>query len=279
MIVEVPFRLQHPKPSAQHVRDRLLRSRLPCRSRYPDQRLAPKLPHRRSQCLQRHQRIFHRQQPRLSRITAQLILTHNCRNSAVPQCQLHKIVPIQPLPFHCKEKLPGPHGSGVDRVPLHQMFGIKPSLRRNKLGNPGKRQFHPFAPDCAVSHSNPAARNASRATSKSSNGIGPSRVTCTFSCPFPASSTISPGRASPTASATALRRSGSTLYFTPVFCSPTTASLMIDTGSSLRGLSDVSTTKSLPRPAASPISGRFFRSRSPPHPNTAITLPVTPAPE
>ena len=47
---------------------------------------------------------------------------------------------------------------------------------------------------------------------------------------------------------------------------------MIARGSSLRGLSEVSTTKSLPRPAASPISGRLARSRSPPQPNTVMTL-------
>ena len=38
---------------------------------------------------------------------------------------------------------------------------------------------------------------------------------------------MSPGRASLIASAIALRRSGSTVYFTPVFCSPTSASLMM----------------------------------------------------
>ena len=46
---------------------------------------------------------------------------------------------------------------------------------------------------------------------------------------------------------------------------------MIASGSSLRGLSDVTTTKSASRAATAPISGRFARSRSPPHPNAQIT--------
>ena len=48
---------------------------------------------------------------------------------------------------------------------------------------------------------------------------------------------------------------------------------MMSIGFSLRGLSLVRITKSLPVPAASPISGRLLRSRSPPHPKTVITRP------
>ena len=46
-------------------------------------------------------------------------------------------------------------------------------------------------------------------------------------------------------------------------------------GSSERGLSLVRTTTSAPRPAAAPISARLAGSRSPPHPNTAMTRPAT----
>ena len=52
--------------------------------------------------------------------------------------------------------------------------------------------------------------------------------------------------------------------------SPRLISSMIRSGSSERGLSEVSTTRSLSRPATAPISGRFVRSRSPPQPNTVI---------
>ena len=48
---------------------------------------------------------------------------------------------------------------------------------------------------------------------------------------------------------------------------------MMASGSSLRGLSEVSTTASDHRDATAPISGRFPWSRSPPHPNRLITRP------
>ena len=49
---------------------------------------------------------------------------------------------------------------------------------------------------------------------------------------------------------------------------------MIRSGSSLRGLSEVTITRSLSRAATAPISGRFVRSRSPPQPNTVMSRPV-----
>ena len=48
---------------------------------------------------------------------------------------------------------------------------------------------------------------------------------------------------------------------------------MIASGSSERGLSEVTNTWSASRAAISPISGRFLRSRSPPQPNTTCSLP------
>ena len=55
---------------------------------------------------------------------------------------------------------------------------------------------------------------------------------------------------------------------------PRMISSMIVCGSSPRGLSEVSTTRSLSRAATAPISGRFERSRSPPQPNTVIRRPL-----
>ena len=54
---------------------------------------------------------------------------------------------------------------------------------------------------------------------------------------------------------------------------PSRISAMIASGSSDRGLSDVTITRSARRVAISPISGRLPRSRSPPHPNTTCTRP------
>ena len=48
---------------------------------------------------------------------------------------------------------------------------------------------------------------------------------------------------------------------------------MIAPGSSERGLSEVTTQASESRAAIPPIRGRFSRSRSPPHPKTAISRP------
>ncbi len=48
---------------------------------------------------------------------------------------------------------------------------------------------------------------------------------------------------------------------------------MIASGSSERGLSEVTITRSARRLAISPMIGRLPRSRSPPHPNTTCTRP------
>src|SRR2546422_412345 len=58
---------------------------------------------------------------------------------------------------------------------------------------------------------------------------------------------------------------------------PASISAMIASGASLRGLSDVTKTTSACSAAALPISGRLVRSRSPPHPQTAITRGPPPA--
>ena len=49
---------------------------------------------------------------------------------------------------------------------------------------------------------------------------------------------------------------------------------MIASGSSDRGLSEVTITRSASLAAMSPIIGRLPRSRSPPHPNTTWTRPL-----
>ena len=48
---------------------------------------------------------------------------------------------------------------------------------------------------------------------------------------------------------------------------------MIASGSSERGLSEVTIARSEPRAATSPMCARFPRSRSPPAPKTTITRP------
>jgi len=58
--------------------------------------------------------------------------------------------------------------------------------------------------------------------------------------------------------------------------SPSTIAFAIAAGSSERGLSVVTITRSARRPAASPIGARLPRSRSPPAPNTQTSWPARP---
>jgi hypothetical protein len=55
---------------------------------------------------------------------------------------------------------------------------------------------------------------------------------------------------------------------------PAAMSSRMRSGSSLRGLSLVSSSASAPRAAAAPINGRLLRSRSPPQPNTTHSRPA-----
>ena len=107
-------------------------------------------------------------------------------------------------------------------------------------------------------------------TSRSSKGTTRSAKTWPCSCPLPATSTMSSGPAEPTASVMAARRSDSTVG---IDAQPATICEMISSGSSERGLSEVTTTASAVRQATSPIIGRFPLSRSPPHPNTTVSRP------
>src|SRR6202050_316133 len=188
----------------------------------------------------------------------QLIVLDDRCGGTLLQRGVHVVVTVESIAFNREEKLSRSNRARVDGIScdgitpgdLREQISVCADSRlgypyicgRDKLGDFRERQLHAGALRVCA-HSNPTPRKAPRATATSSKACDPSRVTCTFSCPLPASRTISPGRASAMASAIALRRSTSTRYFTPVFCSPTKASLMIARGSSLRGLSEVSTTK------------------------------------
>ena len=115
---------------------------------------------------------------------------------------------------------------------------------------------------------------ASLATAASENGRRAPRISWYSSCPLPASSTMSPRRASCTARRIAARRSGSIAIPPPARRTPPTMSSMICRGSSPRGLSEVITTRSASAAATRPICGRLPRSRSPPQPNTQIRREV-----
>ena len=133
----------------------------------------------------------------------------------------------------------------------------------------GRSRSAPVAPAIRWSLQCFIARNASRATVTSSNGsLRPPANSCPCSWPLPAITTTSPGPASSTACSMASRRSTRTSASPGM---PARISPMIASGSSERGLSEVTIATSASRAAISPISGRLPRSRSPPAPNTAIT--------
>ena len=83
--------------------------------------------------------------------------------------------------------------------------------------------------------------------------------------------------ASATARRIARRRSPrSVARFPAIVRTPRITSRRITAGSSLRGLSSVTITRSAPRTAASPIANRLCGSRSPPAPRTTMTRPPAP---
>ena len=160
--------------------------------------------------------------------------------------------------------------------------GAKPATRRPPAACaicPGVSRI-----TCACPTADRSPRRASRATSRSSNGsLRPPSNSWPCSWPLPAITTMSPGPASCMARAMAARRSASTSIAdeSPGGASaaaPATIAAMIESGSSERGLSDVTTTWSARRRAAAPISGRLSRSRSPPAPNTTISRPSSSRP-
>ena len=125
------------------------------------------------------------------------------------------------------------------------------------------------------------AASAAASSTRSSNGsISPS-ISWPRSWPLPSSATTSPGSAS--AHRLGDRRPAGPAPRRP--CRPPAAararpapSARIAAGSSVRGLSSVTMSRSAPRAAAAPMSGRLPRSRSPPAPITQISAAAAAGP-
>ena len=116
-------------------------------------------------------------------------------------------------------------------------------------------------------------RSSSRATSRSSKGIlRPPSNSWPCSWPLPAITTVSPGSAAAQRQRDRRPPVGLDLDLAaPPAPIPARISAMIASGSSERGLSEVTTARSASRAAISPICGRLSRSRSPPQPKTQIS--------
>src|SRR5690606_3510601 len=114
-------------------------------------------------------------------------------------------------------------------------------------------------------------------TSRSSKGCFTPFISWYVSCPFPATSIMSLSAAIMQAIFIASSRSGmTTTFFASVGVTPSCISRIISIGSSSRGLSDVSTSRSLNLQAIEAMTGRLALSRLPPQPTTVITCPASP---
>ena len=170
-------------------------------------------------------------------------------------------------PAQAEEEVPGAGLARVDRRPLRARR--RPPRRRSRPRSPRRSA----AADRARSRP-PSLRSSSRATSRSSKGIlRPPSNSWPCSWPLPAITTVSPGPAA--RERRARSRPGGRPRPRPPPLSPMPAriSAMIASGSSERGLSEVTTARSESSAPTRPICGRLSRSRSPPAPKTEISLP------
>ena len=157
-------------------------------------------------------------------------------------------------------------------IPVAPPRGTEP-LTRAASGPTRPRLVHrkPFAAPLLMRKDLSAARAHSQESEKG-NVLPP--TIWPVSCPLPAMRRPSsgPSIARAWAIAKALSPISSTLSKPFV---PRMMALRIAAGSSERGLSSVTMTRSARRAATSPMSGRFPASRSPPQPNTTMRLPRT----
>ena len=163
---------------------------------------------------------------------------------------------------------PGPGVARIDRRPL-RAAGTAPGLRDQASRRPPRATCSGV--QCFIA--GPAARAAPQDLTRhghvvESGSCGRRRTPDPARAPCRRSRRCRPGRRPPIASAIAARRSTSCATSVPA---PSRISAMIASGSSERGLSDVTITRSASRRAIAPISGRLPRSRSPPQPNTTCT--------
>src|SRR2546427_6752833 len=111
-------------------------------------------------------------------------MANDCCDGALAQCLLHKVVPIEPLAFYGKEKISWLNGSRIYGISLSYDIAIVAPRCGYEFSNSRERQLHGFFPAVAVaaSQSYPSSRRTFCATCTSSKGVGPSPLTCRFSC-------------------------------------------------------------------------------------------------
>ena len=137
-------------------------------------------------------------------------------NGASPQRRFDVVVTVQPFALDSEKQVARLNRAGIDGIPYWRQLRDEAAGRAARTPPLAKvaasYAFRMVFASTHILH----ARALARASSMSSKGTVPSRVTCIFSCPFPAISTISPGLASLIANSIAFRRSGSSVYFVPL---------------------------------------------------------------
>ncbi len=131
------------------------------------------------------------------------------------------------------------------------------------VASPGERRHRrPLPPRpgvSAITRVLPCSARTSRSTARSSKGAPCPSISWPVSCPLPATSSVSPGRARPTAAASAARRPGPRAprpaAASGTSAAPASIAARMAAGSSERGLSSVTTRTSLPAAAAAPSPG------------------------
>src|SRR4029077_7789839 len=148
-----------------------------------------------------------------------------------------ELAAVAVLPAKAEEEVARADYRGVDDRPrrrLGRALGEHPRTGR-------RRDLPPAEPHAGL----PCLRSSSRAPSRSSKGIFlPPSNPCPCSWPLPAITPVSPGRARPSASAIAAWRSTSTISSASPSRAPAATSATIASGSSERGLSEVTTARS-----------------------------------
>jgi hypothetical protein len=200
VIVEIPFVPEHPIPHTEKLRRHFLRGRLPGAAGDRDDLRAHALPNVMRDVLQRSRRVVDANHDRRSAAARSFggihRLVHDRAGDPPRHRRADERVAVEAFALDCDEELPRLYGARVDRdapddrgrIALHDpAAGGSGGLRRGE-----RQRLHRYDTRDRVRR----FASALAATATSSNGSTRSPTSWYFSCPLPATSTRSPGRAS-----------------------------------------------------------------------------------
>ena len=292
VIVQVAPVPKHRVLRRQELRGELLRRRLARAAGDRHHRRARAAAHFARAVLERPRRVGHldqkRRRPGLSCLGQSRRRRHHRSGRARGQRSGDEVVPVEPIAANRDEQIAGLRSTACRSTTVRRAGPDRPSTTRPPVAaaisaalseiDIRHRSRSP-ASRCAAAPARRAPLRRRRTAASCRRSPGTSRAPCRRS------GSGRRARASRTAFSIASRRSTIASDGVPFCCPfgairsagmtmPRRISSRIFSGSSLRGLSDVTITRSLSRAATAPISGRFVRSRSPPQPNTVTSRPV-----